>query len=198
MTLEFVVRACESAEEAREAQDMDDRLWNNGYQHYEWLYNKNPELLLILADTGTNRFLGYVGVEQFNESDLSVGYAAEPLLSKSMPGWDHVPEEWHKNDGNVYHITGGGVMPEAFREGGWQFLMEALYAQARERGMVMVATTFNLRHGKVLNPLHAWGSVGMEPLLNTYDPNWMRTGTSPRKKETYDGSIIWAKKLTEQ
>ena len=181
----------ENAEEARAAQTLDDRSWDNGYQHYEWLFNKDPELLLVAVEKDTNRFLGYVGVERFNESDMVVGFKSG--FTKSMPGWNHNPREWHKEDGTVYHITGAAVIHEAWSEGVFDALMNELIKRARENGSIYkVASTYNLRHPSVKDPLKVWGKLGMEALVATYDPRWNHDGEIHPKSKPIDGSIIFA------
>ena len=48
MAIDFVIRPAESLEEAKAAQRLDDSAWRNGYQHYEWLYQTDSSLLLVL------------------------------------------------------------------------------------------------------------------------------------------------------
>lgn|SRR3989338_8562856 len=198
MSLEFIIRNPRNIEEARAVQAMDDASWKNGFQHYARLFEIDPSLILIAMETRegaeTGRMLGYIGVERFMLPDLDVGFST--YYKKSMPPWNHNPNEYHKNKGDIYHVTGGNIIPDVIREGVWLGLIQTLSAQAHEKGIRAIATTFNLRHLYVKNPLRVWGNFGFFPLINTYDPNWNHDGTNHPKEAANDGSIIWYKDIT--
>lgn len=105
MSVDFLVRPCQSLEEARFAQELDNKVWKNGFQHYEWLYNHDQNLLLVAVEKNTDNFLGYVGVERFNPQDFEVGVASG--FKKSMPPWNHDGQNHPKgvpNDGSIVWI----------------------------------------------------------------------------------------------
>jgi hypothetical protein len=190
MSIDFLVRPCQNLEEAKASQKLDDRVWQNGFQHYEWLFAHDPDLLLVAVEKVSNRFLGYVGVEKFDSGDLSVGVGSN--YDRSMPPWNHDPGEWHKDEGEVYHIAGAAVIPEVEKEGVFGKLIRQLITQTENNESILtVATTYNLRHPTVKDPLKLWGQFGFKPVPKTYDPNWNHDGNNHPKNIPNDGSIIW-------